>query len=119
MSWKVDFYLDEAGVAPVEHFLIHLPQQQRAKLIALIRLLEQAGPSLPFPYSSQIRGKLRELRTQHGKDRFRIFYFADLTRTFILLHATIKRTAKTSEEDISIAEKRMVLHILRKGKERR
>ena len=68
MAWQVDFFLDERGEAPVEAYLKSLPIQHRAKTLALIKMLEQHGPSLPFPYSSQVRGKLRELRTQQGKE---------------------------------------------------
>ena len=81
----MDFFVDERGDAPVEEYLTSLPVQHRAKALALIRMLEQEGPNLPFPYSSQVRGKLRELRTQQGKDKLRILYFGDARRVFVLL----------------------------------
>src|SRR6267143_4623280 len=110
MSWQVDFFLDERGRAPVEEYLTGLPVEHRAKLVALIKMLEQEGPNLPFPCSSQVRGKLRELRTQQGRDKLRILYFGDAKRVFILLQGIVKRTAKLTEEDIRIAEARMRLH---------
>ena len=106
----MDFFVDEGGHAPVEDFLSTLPTNHKAKALAIIRMLEQEGPNLPFPYSSQVRGKLGELRTQQGKDKLRILYFGDAKRVFILLHAVVKRTAKLPEEDIRIAEARMQLH---------
>src|SRR6267143_1595556 len=110
MAWQVDFFVDEHGHAPVEDYLTSLPVQHRAKLLALVKVLEQEGANLPFPYSSQVRGKLRELRTQQGRDKLRILYFGDAKRVFILLHGIVKRTAKLTEEDIRIAEARMRLH---------
>jgi hypothetical protein len=110
MAWHVDFFVDEHGHAPVEDYLTSLPAQHRAKLLALIKVLEQEGASLPFPYSSQVRGKLRELRTQQGKDKLRILYFGDARRVFVLLHGIVKRSAKLPEGDIRIAEARMELH---------
>jgi len=110
MSWRVDFFVDERGNAPVEECLTSLPLQHRAKALALIKMLEQEGPSLPFPYSSQVQGKLRELRTQQGKDKLRILYFGDAKRVFVLLHGIVKRTAKLPEEDVRVAEARMELH---------
>src|SRR6266849_3107037 len=83
MNWQIDFFLDECGGAPVEEYLTGLPVEHRAKLVALIKMLEQEGPNLPFPYSSQVRGKLRELRTQQGKDKLRILCFGDARRVFI------------------------------------
>src|SRR5271165_1158653 len=119
MAWETDFFVDERGDAPVEKYLAGLPVQHRAKALALIRMLEQEGPSLPFPYSSQVRGKLRELRTQQGKDKLRILYFGDAKRVFVLLHGIIKRSAQLPEEDIRIAEARMELHVRRlEGKKR-
>jgi hypothetical protein len=113
MAWQVDFFMDERGDAPVEKYLGGLPMQHRAKLLALIKMLEQEGPNLPFPYSSQARGKLRELRTQQGKDKLRILYFGDARRVFILLHGIVKRSAQLPEEDIRIAETRMERHARR------
>src|SRR5216683_4114884 len=110
MIWQVDFFVDERGHAPVEEYLTGLPVQHRAKILALIKMLEQEGPNLPFPYSSQVRGKLRELRTQQGKDKLRILYCGDANRVLVLLHGIVKRSAKLPEEDIRTAEARMELH---------
>ena len=109
MAWIVDFY-EEDGSAPVEQFLDGLEKKQRAKMIAVIKLLEEQGVSLPFPYSSQVEGKVRELRARFAKDRMRILYFADSQRVFILLHGIVKRTEKLSEGDIRIARERMRKH---------
>ncbi len=69
MAWTVEFYEEGSErSAPVQTFLESLAKQQRAKAIALIQLLEQEGVNLPFPYSSQVKGRLRELRTQFGSD---------------------------------------------------
>ena len=77
MEWQVDFYEDADGNVPVQEFLDGLPEKQRAKVLALVKKLKEYDPTLPFPYSSQVEGKLRELRTQMGKTRLRILYFGD------------------------------------------
>ncbi len=110
MPWKVDFYEETDGRAPVEEFLDDLPERVRAKGLAIIKLLEEQGPTMPFPYSSQVRGRVRELRTHYGKELIRILYFADANRAFILLHGLIKRAQKLDEGDIRIAEQRMRQH---------
>lgn len=110
MTWTVEFYEEEDGSAPVEKFLAQLAKEHRAKALAIVKLLEEMGPTLPFPYSSQVKGTIRELRTQQGKDKIRILYFADKERRFILLHAFIKRTGKLSGNAIAIAERRMKKH---------
>ena len=119
MVWPADFFEDSAGSVPVEDFLKALPIGHRAKAVAIVKLLESQGPTLPFPYSSQVKGKLRELRTQQGKDKLRILYFADSRRSFILLHAVLKKSDKLDVGDIRVAEERMEVHARRlEGKPR-
>lgn len=125
VEWAVDFYQEADGTAPVEEFLNSLCAEGRAKALALLQSLKVHGPSLPFPYSSQAAGKIRELRTQYGRDKIRILYFADSRRTFILLHGFVKGTAKLESSELRQAEYRMDRHNLkhnaeasRKGKHR-
>jgi len=110
VEWIVDFYQETDGTAPVEDFLNSLRPEGRAKALALLQLLKVHGRSLPFPYSSQAAGKIRELRTQYGRDKIRILYFADSRRTFILLHGFVKRTAKLEASELAKAESRMTRH---------
>jgi len=114
----VDFYQETDGTAPVEDFLNSLRPEGRAKALALLQSLKTHGPTLPFPYSSQAAGKIRELRTQNGRDKIRILYFADSRRTFILLHGFVKRTANPEESELANAESRMARHNqqMRRGK---
>lgn len=110
MAWTVDFYVDADGSAPVEGFLDSLPKKHRAKLLGLIAKLQEHGPTLPFPYSSQVDGRVRELRTRFGKTRLRILYFADANQEFILLHGVVKDTDKLGRSDIEAAMNRMAGH---------
>jgi len=110
VEWTVDFYQEVDGSAPVEEFLDSLRTEGRAKALALVQALKIHGPNLPFPYSSQAAGKIRELRTQYGRDKIRILYFADARRIFILLHGFVKRTAKLEPSELAKAENRMARH---------
>lgn len=109
-AWSIQFF-EEDGRRPVEDFLDDLDNPRRAKVVAVVALLGEQGPNLPFPYSSQVRGKIRELRTQYGKDRYRVLYFGAPERIFVLLHAFQKNTAKVPESDIRIAENRMKKYV--------
>ncbi len=109
--WVLEFYESRAEGCPVRDFLLALDMPQRAKLVALIQLLEEQGPVLPFPYTSQIRGKLRELRTHYGKVHYRVLYFGAADRTFVLLHAFTKRTPATPEREIAVAARRMLAYL--------
>jgi phage-related protein len=110
MAWTVDFYEDADGNAPVEIFLNGLPKKHRAKLLGLIAKLKEHGPTLPFPYSSQVEGRVRELRTRFGKTRLRLLYFGDANQEFILLHGVIKDTDKLEKSDIEAAKNNMAGH---------
>ncbi len=110
MAHGVNFFEDAQGHAPVEAFLDSLTKKQRAKLLAAIKQLEVHGPTLPFPFSSQVQGKLRELRTKFGKTQLRILYFGDANQEFQLLHGVRKNTAKLQLSDIQTALDRMTRH---------
>lgn len=91
----------------MREFLDGLDKRCRAKLLAIIKLLEEEGPTLPFPYSSRVRGKFRELRAHYGREIYRVLYFGAPNRTFVLLHALEKRTEKLPARDVNVAETRM------------
>lgn len=105
--WSIEFYESEEEGCPVQEFLDELDKPRRAKVVAVVAMLGEQGPTLPFPYSSQVRGKLRELRTQYGKERYRVLYFGGPKRIFVLLHALEKNTEKLPESEIKIAAERM------------
>lgn len=107
MSWPVEFYEDESGGRPVEEFLVALPAGHVGKVLQVLQMLEERGALLPFPYSSQVEGRLRELRVHYGRTLYRILYYGDAQRTFVLLHAFEKRTQALPAEDVALARKRM------------
>jgi len=108
--WKIDFYAEEDGSFPVLKWLNSLTDAVRGKVIARIDLLKRGGPTLDYPYTSQIEGKLREARLRMGKTRYRVLYFFDEHRTGILLHGFTKDTATVEEADKRIGRDRMAKH---------
>lgn len=109
-GWDVDFFQDEPGILPVREWMLDLPKEARAKLLARIQMLREHGPSLDFPYTSQIEGKLRELRLRLGKTRFRVLYCFDDRRCCVLLHGFTKNTEAVPSVEIRIALQRMRVH---------
>lgn len=108
--WKIDFYSDEDGSLPVRAWLDTVPEEVRGKVLARIDLLKTGGPTLDYPYTSQIEGKLREARLRVGKTRYRVLYFFDEARTAVLLHGFTKATAAVEEADKKIGRARMARH---------
>ncbi len=48
--------------------------EEQKSVAVVVSMLEERGPTLPFPYSSGITGstKLRELRVQHSGKPYRV-----------------------------------------------
>lgn len=113
--WDYEFYQDEKGQEPVKDFLLSLPPKHRGKVLQTIQILSDFGINLPFPYSSQVEGELRELRAHYGRTLYRILYYCDVNGVFILLHAFPKRTQTIPTREIRIATERMRFDQKKKG----
>jgi|GEM_PF-71608 len=118
MNWKIEFYKDKEGQEPVIDFLDSLFPPARAKAVKLFNMLVEYGVLLKEPYTKQIKGKIRELRIKDSQGAIRVLYFTYTGRRFVLLHGFIKKTDKTPEREIEIAEKRMNDFIQREGVEK-
>ena len=83
MNWDVE-HTDE-----FEEWWNGLTETQREDTTAVVLLLMEHGPRLPFPYSSGINGSrhahMRELRIQSRGRPLRVFYAFDPRRSAILL----------------------------------
>ena len=79
-------------------------------------LLMEQGPSLGFPFSSQVKTsrfpEMRELRAQAGGDPLRILYAFDPGRTAILLVAGNKTgDDRWYETNVPIADRLFERHL--------
>ena len=108
MDWQVEFYQDVNGDEPVKDFILAQPKGAIAEIIHVFKLLREFNVQLGMPYVRKM-GKhgLRELRIKHGSDLYRIFYFAYIGHKFVLLHAILKKGARTPPGDLEVALKRM------------
>jgi hypothetical protein len=83
MEWDVG-YTDEFG-----DWWDGLSEELQEAIDVVVRLLEERGPRLGHPYSTDARssrqGRMRELRVQHRGEPYRILYAFDPHRTAILL----------------------------------
>jgi phage-related protein len=95
----------------VDEFIAGLPPRHQAAIDDQISrvnaLLTVARPHLPFPYSSQVDGELRELRCHYGSTLYRILYRRS-RQLVVLLHIFNKRTRTVPGEDTEIARARWV-----------
>jgi len=72
-----------------EQWWITLDSATQDSIDAAVRLLEEKGATLRFPYSSDVKGSrhshMRELRVQHKGEPYRILYAFDPRRVAVLL----------------------------------
>jgi len=83
---------------------------------ASVGLLEERGPSLPFPYSSGVvtsrHERMRELRIQHRGRPYRVLYAFDPRRTAILLMGGDKTgDDRWYEKNVPLADRLLDQHL--------
>lgn len=81
-EYKVKFYTDSGGKSPVLKYLEKLTDKEKAKILKYIEFLRERKGVLDEPYSKHIKGKIRELRVDFGKNRHRIFYFTFIEKKY-------------------------------------
>lgn len=83
MPFEIE-YTDEFG-----KWWHSLSEHEQDDVAAIVELLEDKGPALPFPYSSGIESSrhnhMRELRIQHAGKPYRVLYAFDPRRNALLL----------------------------------
>lgn len=116
MKWEVE-YTDEFGT-----WWESLSETEQDSVDASVGLLEQLGPQLGFPHSSQIKGakhgQLRELRVQHQGEPYRMLYAFDPRRTALLLLGGNKQgDDRWYETFVPLADKLFEQHVSELKKE--
>ena len=101
------FYETFAGNCPVANFLKNLPPKHHAKAVRNLELLEEFGQFLQGGLIAHVYKEIWELRISSANNISRILYFMPTANTFILLCGFIKKTPKTPQKYIKIAQKRM------------
>ena len=73
----------------------------------MVELLMEFGPNLRMPHSRALGGGLFELRPRGRGGIGRAFYCFVVSQRVVILHAFVKKTQETREQDLRIARKRM------------
>lgn len=78
-----------------------------ADFARIAELLMEFGPNLRMPHSRAMGGGLFELRPRGREGIGRTFYCFVVGQRVVILHAFIKKTQDTPEQELRIARKRM------------
>ena len=73
--FTVVLYETEDGKTPVEDWMDSLEPKMRAKLIAMLELLEEKGNALRKPYTESLGDGIFELRVIQGNNISRALFF--------------------------------------------
>lgn len=103
----------------VLNYLCNQTAKEAAKIIWMIRLLDEEGLSLPDNYLHRLFGteKLWELRIQFANNYHRVLFFVIVDGKFLLTHCYRKEKQRIPEEEIKKA-KRIYMEFIEKARGR-
>jgi len=104
---NIFFYLNKNKRCPVKEFIEKLETNDRARVLACLKNIEELGFNCRRVQFRQIRGTLWEIKIRSYSGGFRIFYVAIKSSTLVLLHAYQKQSTKAPSKEIKAAEQRL------------
>lgn len=104
---EIDFYETESGFCPITEYLNKLNKKQVEKILWTLDLIEE----LEYVSTEYLKKLINtediwEVRVQFGNDIFRLLGFFENKSLIILNNAFTKKTEKTPQKEIRLAEKR-------------
>jgi len=108
---RIDFYKTVNGVSPVEEFLDTLSDAQTKKILWVMKLVRDLNP-IPSQYFTKLvnTDDIWEVRVQVGGNIFRLLGFIEGDCLIILTNGFQKKTQKTPQHEIKLAESRKREH---------
>jgi phage-related protein len=108
MSWFAEFVELENGKIPFQLFLDSLDNDSKINIVAAIdELIEWKNLQLQLPESKSkyLRNKIFEMKVRHKTIITRSLYFFVEGKKIIFTHGFIKKTQRTPNSEIEMAEK--------------
>ncbi len=102
MKYTIEFFHQKVK-AEIESWPVGI----LADFSRIIELLFDFGPQINMPHSKAMSGGLFELRPRGREGIGRIFYCFVINQRIIILHAFLKKTQETPEQELKIARKRL------------
>jgi phage-related protein len=100
------FYRTESGREPVREWLKALPYPDDTKRIGEDIKTVEFGWPVGMPVCRPMGRGIYEVRTGLTHNRIaRVLFYVDAKNRMVLLHGFIKKTQKTSDEDLALARR--------------
>ena len=106
VEWRIEYFRESSGRVPVQEFIDRLTREERVETMVGIDMLRTHSLSLGRPWAAPLGKGLWELRIR-SRRQLRILYFAHTGKTFVLLHALVKKTREVPQPEIETATRRM------------
>jgi hypothetical protein len=104
-KWHVIYYEDALKRSNVFDFIEGRKDREKAKILAMLAVLEEQGHQLPRPYADLLIDGIHELRVKLSGDQIRILYFFCYRDFIILTNVFTKTTQKVPVNEIQKARK--------------
>jgi phage-related protein len=102
MAFSVEYYHPKI-LAEIEGW----PVEVLADYARLLELLMEHGPNLRLPHSRSLGDGLFELRPRGSPGIGRAMYCFMVGKRVVVVHAFVKKTQQTPDQDLKLARKRV------------
>jgi phage-related protein len=102
MEWEIVYYSED-----LQRAIMEFPIGIQARYIHLTQRMLAFGPNLGMPHSRAMGQGLFELRLRSKGGIGRVFYCNLVDQRIMMLHAFVKKSAKTPSKELKIARDRM------------
>jgi phage-related protein len=102
MNYTIEYFH-----ARVQAAIESWPDGILADFARIMELLMEFGPDLRMPHSRAMGGGLFQLRPRGREGVGRVFYCFVVGQRVVILHAFLKKTMDTPDQELRIARRRM------------
>jgi phage-related protein len=102
MGWQIVYYGEV-----VQQAILAFPPGLQARYVHLTRRMLAFGPDLGLSHTRAMGKGLFELRLKGKKGIGRVFFCHRPNRRIMMLHAFVKKSAKTPGKELKVARERM------------
>jgi len=99
-KWHILFCDEIEQGCPVTEFINQSLPKHQVKMLRLLSLLEEQGPTLPRPYADILYDGIHELRFTLSREKVRVLYFFCYQKFIVLYYVFFKNTQKVPEKFI-------------------
>jgi phage-related protein len=102
MEWEIVYHGNK-----VQEAILAFPPGLQARYVHLTERMLTFGPDLGMPHTRSMGKGLFELRIKNKEGMGRVFFCNRPGRRIMMLHAFVKKSAKTPAKELRIARNRM------------